>query len=130
SDTLSLRSFPTRRSSDLGLSDLFVGFVEVIRHGWIPLALKIIARVSRIFLYQASAWFGFVQAIKKLARKASFSGKGSGRSGAFSGNALNAFAGAQQQQVCRAVGEQAIRSEEHTSELQSRENLVCRLLLE
>src|SRR5690606_40506941 len=27
-------------------------------------------------------------------------------------------------------GEQANRSEEHTSELQSRENLVCRLLLE
>src|SRR5690606_39422078 len=28
------------------------------------------------------------------------------------------------------LGHQAIRSEEHTSELQSRENLVCRLLLE
>src|SRR5207302_10842000 len=28
------------------------------------------------------------------------------------------------------IGFQAIRSEEHTSELQSRENLVCRLLLE
>src|SRR5690606_6620650 len=28
------------------------------------------------------------------------------------------------------VGSQVIRSEEHTSELQSRENLVCRLLLE
>src|SRR5690606_41845676 len=28
------------------------------------------------------------------------------------------------------VGEGALRSEEHTSELQSRENLVCRLLLE
>src|SRR5690606_40716790 len=27
-------------------------------------------------------------------------------------------------------GEQPLRSEEHTSELQSRENLVCRLLLE
>src|SRR5690606_42141130 len=27
-------------------------------------------------------------------------------------------------------GDQALRSEEHTSELQSRENLVCRLLLE
>src|SRR5690606_40381365 len=41
---------------------------------------------------------------------------------------------------CRRIGERAlkarrgehsvIRSEEHTSELQSRENLVCRLLLE
>jgi len=29
-----------------------------------------------------------------------------------------------------AIGFWAIRSEEHTSELQSRENLVCRLLLE
>src|SRR5690606_40880336 len=28
------------------------------------------------------------------------------------------------------VGQLAVRSEEHTSELQSRENLVCRLLLE
>src|SRR5690606_41348446 len=30
----------------------------------------------------------------------------------------------------RAIGSGARRSEEHTSELQSRENLVCRLLLE
>src|SRR5436309_15664293 len=30
----------------------------------------------------------------------------------------------------RASRHQAVRSEEHTSELQSRENLVCRLLLE
>src|SRR5690606_39819073 len=29
----------------------------------------------------------------------------------------------------RGYGEKGIRSEEHTSELQSRENLVCRLLL-
>src|SRR5690606_41120692 len=34
--------------------------------------------------------------------------------------------------ACPAIGggESAARSEEHTSELQSRENLVCRLLLE
>src|SRR5436309_11613150 len=30
----------------------------------------------------------------------------------------------------RAIGNANMRSEEHTSELQSRENLVCRLLLE
>src|SRR3712207_7518416 len=30
----------------------------------------------------------------------------------------------------RQVGERALRSEEHTSELQSRQYLVCRLLLE
>src|SRR5690606_41294495 len=32
--------------------------------------------------------------------------------------------------ISRSVKWQVIRSEEHTSELQSRENLVCRLLLE
>src|SRR5690606_40993717 len=32
--------------------------------------------------------------------------------------------------VTQAVARAALRSEEHTSELQSRENLVCRLLLE
>src|SRR5690606_40511833 len=32
--------------------------------------------------------------------------------------------------MIRELTEMAIRSEEHTSELQSRENLVCRLLLE
>src|SRR3712207_7996084 len=30
----------------------------------------------------------------------------------------------------RAIAEEAVRSEEHTSELQSRQYLVCRLLLE
>src|SRR5690606_40234634 len=34
------------------------------------------------------------------------------------------------QDVMRSISPDAIRSEEHTSELQSRENLVCRLLLE
>src|SRR6266511_5486771 len=48
---------------------------------------------------------------------------------ALSGSVLEATA------PCPACGEQAefaadARSEEHTSELQSRENLVCRLLLE
>src|SRR3712207_7077677 len=32
--------------------------------------------------------------------------------------------------VCAETGEPALRSEEHTSELQSRQYLVCRLLLE
>src|SRR5690606_34122197 len=34
------------------------------------------------------------------------------------------------QGVLNDLGEEVLRSEEHTSELQSRENLVCRLLLE
>src|SRR5690606_40094976 len=33
-------------------------------------------------------------------------------------------------QFCESQGLGIVRSEEHTSELQSRENLVCRLLLE
>src|SRR5690606_42088372 len=32
--------------------------------------------------------------------------------------------------ICPAITRSRLRSEEHTSELQSRENLVCRLLLE
>src|SRR5690606_42035148 len=42
------------------------------------------------------------------------------------------MSGGQQQRVAiaRAVVSNPERSEEHTSELQSRENLVCRLLLE
>src|SRR5690606_8488908 len=39
-------------------------------------------------------------------------------------------AGAAPGQVLMIRGRNSIRSEEHTSELQSRENLVCRLLLE
>src|SRR5690606_40845870 len=38
--------------------------------------------------------------------------------------------GAQAGQLFRCGGVETSRSEEHTSELQSRENLVCRLLLE
>src|SRR2546422_8541606 len=37
---------------------------------------------------------------------------------------------AQRRQVCESRGSTAMRSEEHTSELQSRLHLVCRLLLE
>src|SRR5690606_41390088 len=41
-----------------------------------------------------------------------------------------AFAGVMLVRRRRNAGVEAARSEEHTSELQSRENLVCRLLLE
>src|SRR5690606_40274062 len=46
----------------------------------------------------------------------------------FSNRNIGELSGGQQQRVfiARAI----VRSEEHTSELQSRENLVCRLLLE
>src|SRR5690606_24248914 len=45
---------------------------------------------------------------------------------------IGAFSGGQQIQLLALAGPQLqlLRSEEHTSELQSRENLVCRLLLE
>src|SRR5690606_41297195 len=39
-------------------------------------------------------------------------------------------AGHQHHRRRRGIQRQVLRSEEHTSELQSRENLVCRLLLE
>src|SRR5690606_40295145 len=38
--------------------------------------------------------------------------------------------GGRRRRPCRVAGTSGVRSEEHTSELQSRENLVCRLLLE
>src|SRR5690606_41212660 len=42
----------------------------------------------------------------------------------------SALAGAQQRDELWLAFQPQLRSEEHTSELQSRENLVCRLLLE
>src|SRR3712207_6861701 len=50
--------------------------------------------------------------------------RGADRLGAAHGRALGGAAGA------RHAGEAVVRSEEHTSELQSRQYLVCRLLLE
>src|SRR5690606_41734117 len=44
-------------------------------------------------------------------------------------NAVNAFPGGVEVLI-RAYCDERMRSEEHTSELQSRENIVCRLLLE
>src|SRR5688572_31884395 len=42
----------------------------------------------------------------------------------------NAIASVRDRRWCRAPQVTAVRSEEHTSELQSQSNLVCRLLLE
>src|SRR5437870_10121152 len=47
-----------------------------------------------------------------------------------SGPADRARAGAQRLSDAPPAGDRALRSEEHTSELQSRGHLVCRLLLE
>src|SRR2546430_10131641 len=46
------------------------------------------------------------------------------------GNAHLTRRGAHEHGVAAAPGSEEIRSEEHTSELQSQSNLVCRLLLE
>src|SRR5690606_41685076 len=49
--------------------------------------------------------------------------------GAISGRCCRLFA-SQRKKSATPAADRAVRSEEHTSELQSRENLVCRLLLE
>src|SRR5207302_11156021 len=94
----SLRSFPTRRSSDLCLLTP-TGRDRTVRIGP-DLSQDVAADLQRIDLQRSAA--------------ARFS---AGQLGVVIGKALNGVP---------AQG----RSEEHTSELQSRENLVCRLLLE
>src|SRR2546427_3082012 len=44
--------------------------------------------------------------------------------------AVRLLAGARGRLIVSGVGKSGLRSEEHTSELQSQSNLVCRLLLE
>src|SRR5690606_39495647 len=89
-----LRSFPTRRSSDLARSGSLWRFLRSLRsrgsalgagHGWSERTVALLGVLTSFalsFLYLLPA------------------------------------------------GMLVVRSEEHTSELQSRENLVCRLLLE
>src|SRR5690606_41893036 len=95
-----LRSFPTRRSSDLGYA-CAAGQrqgLELLRAG--------LYRQQRLLVAQ-QAGGGFVTLAQAILRK---TGKGPvGKAGQ------------------RRLDQQ--RSEEHTSELQSREKLVCRLLL-
>src|SRR5690606_41687916 len=91
-DHRDLRSFPTRRSSDLGGEE--VGVVLVGRG--FPVRLGDLGRVA--------------DAIEELHADGDLPHRG-GEGDAVRGSAV-------------------ARSEEHTSELQSRENLVCRLLLE
>src|SRR5690606_41375724 len=86
-------SFPTRRSSDLGI--LATGAVPGAYFQYAPAPEEIMERVRRIEAVCA-------------------------RHGVRLPTAALQF----------PLGHPAVRSEEHTSELQSRENLVCRLLLE
>src|SRR5690606_41472322 len=48
----------------------------------------------------------------------------------FPGSSVRRNAAGNRRSSCATEGSSGARSEEHTSELQSRENLVCRLLLE
>src|SRR5690606_40764053 len=95
-----LPSFPTRRSSDL----------EMPRAGGGGSACEIDG------VRHIDALINFL--LGQLRRRRAVSARRQMHDG------VDAFNGV------RPVGELAGRSEEHTSELQSRENLVCRLLLE
>src|SRR2546430_15746461 len=71
--------------------------------------------------------------VLRLARKAQVDGRGAqllaqvGLAAGDGGKDPHEFSGGQRQRISIA---RALRSEEHTSELQSQSNLVCRLLLE
>src|SRR5690606_40761597 len=91
-----LRSFPTRRSSDL----CFLHEIIKVQHG-------------------AAAGFDVNAAFHRLAT-------GKGREIARCATLDQGI----ERRIALIAPHHAVRSEEHTSELQSRENLVCRLLLE
>src|SRR5690606_41797287 len=93
-------SFPTRRSSDLDVKTNWRMLEEVFQN-LVPAVWRfILAAEVRHILKATDGTDDFVVIAQRL--------------------------GIYDQADARAIG----RSEEHTSELQSRENLVCRLLLE
>src|SRR5690606_41625340 len=94
------RSFPTRRSSDL--------------------PDEILAQIGLGVPFGIGVFEGEAKGSEKLAVHAASAGDGIVLPRPVEGD-----------DVGRALGNgDRLRSEEHTSELQSRENLVCRLLLE
>src|SRR5690606_42062610 len=95
-----LHPFPTRRSSDLSHAIL----IRIRAH---PLASGSRTRCGKI---HAGAVMGV--------------GEHAGRTTGLVNSAASISGASAGRATCRIV-----RSEEHTSELQSRENLVCRLLL-
>src|SRR5207302_8641049 len=97
---LDLLSFPTRRSSDLDFSDRGVGSCP----SWERMRI-------RIFRTWKLLWAG--RAVG---------------TGSYGPQGLRIFAAGSF--FFHSIRPAISRSEEHTSELQSRENLVCRLLLE
>src|SRR5690606_41834977 len=94
-----LRSFPTRRSSDLKL--------KPCRY---PAPTSGTPAKPKAAAPPGGSTAGAAKAPKLARRSASAAADGS--------------------EVCAGASAGQVRSEEHTSELQSREKLVCRLLLE
>src|SRR5207253_9223395 len=95
-----LHSFPTRRSSDL--------FTETLLE-------------SELFGYERGAFTGANEKRKGLFEAA--------HTGTIFLDEIGEMSPACQVKLLRVLQEGAFRSEEHTSELQSRGHLVCRLLL-
>src|SRR5690606_41612552 len=105
-----LSSFPTRRSSDL----------------WVK------SMVSSARWISPSGSGGSIKSPTLSQGSANLSGASSSSSATTSASAtaMGTLRSAVRRAGQAGVGRWACRSEEHTSELQSRENLVCRLLLE
>src|SRR5207249_9950212 len=99
-DPRALHSFPTRRSSDLGIAAAVAAQRALAAHDW-PDGVEVRVRMGLHTGEPSLSESGFVSlAVHRGAR------------------------------ICAAGhGGQVLRSEEHTSELQSRFDLVCRLLL-
>src|SRR5690606_41709329 len=95
-----VRSFPTRRSSDLMVHDTAFGY----RYGGDP-----------------AAWDGW--------RTYTLAGEENDGNAYYAHGGVAGHAGLFSTAAELRVLLDLLRSEEHTSELQSRENLVCRLLL-
>src|SRR5207302_10375925 len=89
-------------------------------HDALPISFATVARRSAVVALLGTQFMLVAGGIAFVA----FARFGLGAANATAGASMALFAGA------IAVAEQRGRSEEHTSELQSRENLVCRLLLE
>src|SRR5690606_41389793 len=99
-DHPALPSFPPRRSSDLEATRFVPARIAAIKH----------------------------QIIGRFIRQDSCAGKLTLAAFVADGNAVKFRRGVTLTGQADYPGCQCIRSEEHTSELQSRENLVCRLL--
>src|SRR2546428_8201923 len=91
-------------------------------------AMKLLREISASILASLLRWPISPSAVGKKVSSASFTGRGATPSNFSLSQRSSSSAGRVRK---RANSEaRAVRSEEHTSELQSRSDLVCRLLLE